>query len=135
MKITFISPNRADINAHFNLLKPAFNGVAFAKEEYQFCCEAVRNKQASLYQVKAEGVDVRFVGVVTEDNDYLILALTGKGLVKTANFIIDAVGGQGYRSIKYHTVRSGMIRILSRFGFCGVKTDIDTVLTLNMEEC
>lgn len=134
MKITLISPARADINAHFTMLKPAFNGVAFAKEEFQFCCDAVRSKQACLYRIKCKDVDVRFVGLVTDDNDYLILALTGKGLVKAAPFIIDAVCSQGYRSIKYHTVKKGMTRILSGFGFHGVKHETDTVLTKYMEE-
>lgn len=134
MKISLISPNRKDIDVHFGKVKPAFNGVDFAKEEYQFCCDAVRSQQACLYRVKGSGVDVRFVGLVTDENDYLILALTGKGLVKAAPFIIDAVCSQGYRSIKYHTVKKGMTRILSGFGFHAVKHEVDTVLTKYMEE-
>lgn len=132
MNITFINPKRADIHAQLALLKPAFNGLELAKQEYQFCCDAVRSKRAGLYQIKGRGVNARFVGIVTDDNDYLILALTGRGLVAAAQPIIDAVSGQGYRAVKFHTVKSGMTRILRGFGFVGEVTASDTVLTLDL---
>ncbi|MFT7682639.1 MAG: hypothetical protein ACI935_002116 [Moritella dasanensis] len=135
MNITFINPVRADINAHLTLLKPAFAGIELAKEEYQFCCDAVRNKQAGLYQIKGRGVDARFVGIVTQDNEYLILALAGRGLVAAAQPIIEAVSGQRYRAIKFHTIKSGMTRILRRFGFVISTVTNDTVLTLDLEGC
>ncbi|MCG9608664.1 hypothetical protein L1D41_03085 [Vibrio harveyi] len=131
-----IRPTRADINAQFALIKPAFNGVHCAKAEYQFCCEVVRNKQASFYHLKGSGVSVRFVGLVTDENDYLILAMTGKGLANAAPYIIEAVKSQGYRSIKYHTVRRGMERILKSFGFAVIdKTVYSSVLSLTLEGC
>lgn len=135
MNITYINPVRADINAHLALLKPAFAGLELAKEEYQFCCDAVRNKQAGLYQIKGRDVDARFVGIVTQDNEYLILALTGRGLVAAAQSIIDTVSGQRYRAIKFHTIKSGMTRILRRFGFVVSQVTNDTVLTLDLEGC
>jgi hypothetical protein len=135
MNITFINPVRADINAHLTLLKPAFSGLELAKDEYKFCCDAVRNKQAGLYQIKGRGVDARFVGMVTQDNEYLILALSGRGLVAAAQPIIDAVSGQRYRAIKFHTIKSGMTRILRRFGFLISDVTNDTVLTLDLEGC
>ncbi|GAB3531904.1 hypothetical protein [Photobacterium alginatilyticum] len=134
MRFQLIRPNRADINAQFALLRPAFNGVNQAKAEFEFCCDAVRRKQASLYHLKGKGVSVRFVGMVTDDNSYLILAMTGRGLVAAAPTIIEAVKSQGYRQIKYHTVRRGMTRILTRFGFSITdKTAHDTVLSLLLE--
>jgi len=136
MKFMLIRPTRADINAQLTLIKPAFNGVHCAKAEFQFCSEAVRNKQASFYHLKGDGVSVRFVGLVTDENDYLILAMTGKGLVKAAPCIIEAVKSQGYRSIKYHTVRRGMERILKSFDFTVIdKTEHDSVLSLTLEGC
>lgn len=136
MKFMLIRPTRADINAQFALIKPAFNGVHCAKAEYQFCCEVVRNKQASFYHLKGSGVSVRFVGLVTDENDYLILAMTGKGLASAAPYIIEAVKSQGYRSIKYHTVRRGMERILKSFGFAVIdKTVYSSVLSLTLEGC
>ena len=136
MNFMLIRPNRADINAQLSLIKPAFNGVHCAKSEFQFCCEAVSNKQACFYHLKGSGVSVRFVGLVTDDNEYLILAMTGKGLAKAAPYIIDAVKSQGYRSIKYHTVRPGMKRILKTFGFVvSDKTEHDSVLSLTLEGC
>ncbi|CAK1835381.1 Phage protein [Vibrio crassostreae] len=136
MNFMLIKPTRADIKAQFALIKSAFNGVHCAKAEYQFCCEAVRNKQASFYHLKGAGVSVRFVGLVTSDNEYLILAMTGKGLVKAAPCIIEAVKSQGYRSIKYHTVRRGMERILKAFGFVVAdKTEHESVLSLAWEGC
>ncbi len=136
MKFMLIRPTRADINAQFALIKSAFNGVHCAKAEYQFCCEAVRNKQASFYHLKGSGVSVRFVGLVTDENDYLILAMTGKGLANAAPYIIEAVKSQGYRSIKYHTVRRGMERILKSFGFAVIdKTVYSSVLSLTLEGC
>ena len=135
MNITYINPVRADINAHLTLLKPAFAGLELAKEEYQFCCDAVHNKQAGLYQIKGRGVDARFVGIVTQDNEYLILALAGRGLVAAAQPIIEAVSGQGYRAIKFHTIKSGMTRILRRFGFLITDVADDTVLILDLEGC
>lgn len=136
MKFMLIKPNRADIKAQLALVKSAFNGVHCAKAEYEFCCDAVSNKQASFYHLKGAGVSVRFVGLVTNDNEYLILAMTGKGLLKGAPAIIDAVKSQGYRSIKYHTVRRGMERILKSFGFVvSDKTDHDSVLSLTLEGC
>ncbi|WP_299695622.1 hypothetical protein [uncultured Vibrio sp.] len=133
-----IKPNRSDLSAQFNLIKRAFNGVEHAKVEFDFCCDAVRNKRASMYHLfsREHGVSVRFVGLVTESNDYLILAMTGKGLVKAAPCIIDAVKSQGYRAIKYHTVRRGMERILKSFGFVvSGKTDHESVLSLTLEGC
>lgn len=135
MSITFISSDRADINAHLTLLKPAFNGLEFAKEEYQFCCDAVRNKQAGLYQIKERGVNVRFVGIVTDSNEYLILALTGRGLVSAAKSIIKAVSTKGYDAIKFHTIKLGMTRILRRFGFILNEGNQDSVLTLDLGGC
>ncbi|CAK3434908.1 Acetyltransferase (GNAT) family protein [Vibrio crassostreae] len=136
MKFMLIRPTRADITAQFSLIKPAFNKVYQAKTEFEFCCDAVKNKRASFYHLKGVGVSVRFVGFVTNDNDYLILAMTGKGLVKAAPYIIEAVKSQGYRSIKYHTVRRGMVRILKRFGFSITgKSEHDSVLSLSLEGC
>ncbi len=136
MKFMLIRPARADIKAQFSLIKPAFNGVHCAKTEYEFCCDAVKSKQASFYHLKGAGVSVRFVGFVTSENDYLILAMTGKGLVEAAPCIIEAVKSQGYRSIKYHTVRRGMERILKRFGFVITgKSEHDSVLSLALEGC
>ncbi|SHO54477.1 hypothetical protein VQ7734_00191 [Vibrio quintilis] len=133
MNFTLIRPGRADINTQFSLLRPAFNGVPAAKYEYQFCCEAVMNRRASLYQLKGPGVSVRFAGYVTDDNQYLILAMTGRGLKQAAPHIIDAVRSQGYETIKYHTVRPGMTRLLRSFGFTVVKTSgHESVLTLNL---
>lgn len=134
MKITLISPARADINAHFTMLKPAFNGVSHAKAEYEHCCELVASKQASLYRIKGHSVDVRFVGVEVADNEYLVLALAGKGIVDAAAMIIDLVSKQGYRALKYHTARRGMTRILSRYGFTVIGFDErEVVLKLMME--
>ncbi|MGF1723626.1 hypothetical protein [Photobacterium nomapromontoriensis] len=136
MRLQLIRPNRPDINAQYRLLRPAFNQVRDAKLEFDFCCDAVAQKQASLYHLKGKGVSVRFVGIVTSDNDYLILAMTGNGLVAAAPIIIDAVKSQGYRAIKYHTVRQGMKRILQRFGFSmTATTEHDTVMTLYLEGC
>ncbi|ASA56407.1 hypothetical protein [Vibrio gazogenes] len=125
MKFTLIRPNRADIKAQFSLLRPAFNRLKDAKYEYKFCCDAVLSKRASFYQLKGKGVAVRFVGYVTDENEYLILALTGKGLKQAAPVIIDAVRSQGYQCVKYHTVRQGMTRILRRFGFVTTETHGD----------
>lgn len=136
MKFTLIKPTRADMKAQFDLIKPAFNGVHCAKAEFDFCRDAVTKKQASFYHLKGVGVSVRFIGLVTSDNDYLILAMTGKGLLKAAPCIIEAVKSQGYRSIKYHTVRQGMKRILRPFGFVeSDKTEHDSVLSLMLEGC
>lgn len=136
MKFILMKPTRADIKAQFSLIKPAFNGVHCAKAEYEFCCESVNNKQASFYHLKGNGVSVRFVGLVNSDNEYLILAMTGKGLIKAAPYIIEAVKSQGYKAIKYHTVRAGMARVLKSFGFVVTgKTEHDSTLTLTLEEC
>lgn len=135
MKITYIKPNRADIKAHLQLLKPAFNGVEDAKTEYQICCDAVNNGQAGLYQINGAGVNVRFVGIVTDENDYLVLALTGRGIVPATQLIIEAVKGQGYRRLTYHTVRAGMTRILRRYGFVHEKVSHGFDLTLDFKEC
>ncbi len=125
MKFTLIRPNRSDIKAQFSLLRPAFNRLKDAKYEYKFCCDAILSKRASFYQLKGKGVAVRFVGYVTDENEYLILALTGKGLKQAAPVIIDAVRSQGYQCVKYHTVRQGMTRILRRFGFVTTETHGD----------
>ncbi|MEH0690143.1 hypothetical protein H4F17_13890 [Vibrio cholerae] len=138
MKFNLIRPNRPDLSAQFKLIKRAFNGVDNAKAEFEFCCDAVISKRASLYHLfsRKQGVSLRFVGYVTSDNDYLILAMTGKGLLKGAPAIIEAVKSQGYRSIKYHTVRAGMTRILKGFGFVLTgKSEHDSVLSLNLEGC
>lgn len=135
MSIIFIDPKRADLNAQLNLVKPAFNGVPGAKEEYKFCCDAVKDNRAGLYQVKGRGVNVRFVGIVTDCNEYLILALTGKGLINAAKTIIKVVSNNGYTAIKYHTVKAGMTRILRRFGFNVSEVSDDTVLTLDLGGC
>ncbi|MDC5719431.1 hypothetical protein [Vibrio europaeus] len=138
MKFTLIRPNRPDLPAQFKLIKRAFNGVDCAKAEFEFCCEAVINHSASMYHLlsREQGVSLRFVGYVTSDNDYLILAMTGKGLLKGAPAIIDAVKSQGYRTIKYHTVRAGMTRILQGLGFViSGKSEHDSVLSLNLEDC
>ncbi|CAM3708631.1 hypothetical protein VA7868_02930 [Vibrio aerogenes CECT 7868] len=133
MKFTLIRPGRADINTQFSLIRPAFNGVPAAKYEYQFCRESVMNLGASFYQLKGHGASVRFIGYVTGDNEYLILAMTGKGLKQAAPHIIEAVRSQGYRSIKYHTVRPGMTRLLRSFGFKVIKTSgAESVLSLNL---
>ncbi|RPF11480.1 hypothetical protein EDB17_0111 [Vibrio crassostreae] len=134
MNFMLIRPTRADIAAQFSLIKSAFNRVSQAKAEFDFCCDAVKTKRASFYHLKGVGVSVRFVGFVTSDNDYLILAMTGKGLVKAAPCIIEAVKSQGYRSIKYHTVRRGMVRILERFGFSvSGNSGRESVLSLVLE--
>ncbi|MGF1859890.1 hypothetical protein [Photobacterium profundum] len=134
MKFILLKPTRADIQAQFALIKRAFNGVKNCKAEFDITKELVLSKQASMYQVIGKGVSVRFVGFVTDDNDYLILALTGKGLVNVAPYIIDAVKSQGYRAIKYHTVRTGMTAILQSFGFVQTETtEHDTVMSLYLE--
>ncbi|WP_135382161.1 hypothetical protein [Vibrio tasmaniensis] len=136
MKLILLRPNRPDLPALFKLIKRAFNGVTDAKVEFEFCREAVENKRASFYHLfdREQGVSLRFVGYVTSENDYLILAMTGKGLLKGAPTIIDAVKSQGYRSIKYHTVRLGMCRVLRQFGFVmSHQSEHDSVMTLNLE--
>lgn len=138
MRFNLIRPNRPDMPAQFKLIKRAFNGVDNAKYEFEFCCDAIKSKRASMYHLvsRKQGVSLRFVGYVTSDNDYLILAMTGKGLLNGAQTIIDAVKSQGYRSIKYHTVRKGMTRILQGFGFVLTdKSEHDSVLSLNLEGC
>ncbi|WP_337969033.1 hypothetical protein [Vibrio pectenicida] len=138
MKFNLIRPNRPDLSAQFKLIKRAFNGVDNAKAEFEFCCDAVIDKRASLYHLvsRKQGVSLRFVGYVTSDNDYLILAMTGKGLQQGAPAIIDAVKSQGYRAIKYHTVRTGMTRILKGFGFVLTgQSERDAVLSLNLGGC
>ena len=137
-KMTFvlIRPTRRDFWCQLFLLKPAFVGVSHAKAEFDFCCDAIRNKRASFYHLvdRKQGVSLRFVGYVTDDNDYLILAMTGKGLDKAAPAIIEAVKSQGYRSIKYHTVRRGMTRILKGVGFSmQSQSQHDTVMSLELE--
>ena len=134
MKIIYIKNTRADINAHLALLKPAFNGVENAKAEYEDCCDLVRDGQAGFYQVSGQGINVRFCGLVTDDNQYWILAMTGRGLVDAAALIIDCVQRQGYAAIKYHTARQGMERILSRFGFEKIGMD-GAESVLMMEVC
>ncbi|WP_039954377.1 hypothetical protein [Vibrio caribbeanicus] len=138
MTFTLLRPTRSDLPALFGLIKRAFNGVHCAKAEFEFCCDAVRTQRASFYHLmgREQGVSLRFVGYVTDDNDYLILAMTGKGLNKAAPVILEAVKSQGYRSIKYHTVRRGMTRILKGFGFSVMsQSQHDTVMSLQLEGC
>ncbi|SHO55126.1 hypothetical protein [Vibrio quintilis] len=133
MKFTLIRHDRADIQAQFSFLRPAFNGVPAAKYEYQFCRDAVISKQASFYQLKGRGVAVRFVGLVTDSNDYLILALTGRGLKQAVPHIIRAVQSQGYSSLRYHTVRPGMTRMLRALGFQRIRQEQpETVMSLDL---
>ena len=134
MRLQLMRPTRADIHSQFLLLRPAFDRVKNAKTEFEFCCDAVKSKHDSLYHLKSKGVSVRFVGMVTPENDYLILAMTGRGLTHAAPTIMAADTAQGDRSIKYHTVRQGMTRILQRFGFSILDTTThDTVLSLSLE--
>jgi len=133
MNITFINPVRADINAHLTLLKPAFNGVANAKSEYELCCDAVKGKQAGLYHLKGKGLDVRFVGQAV-DNGYLLWALTGFGYVNAVEQILKIVEQQGYEFIRCHTVRRGITRMLRRFGVSVTPQKDETVLTLYFKE-
>ena len=122
MKWTVIKSKRNDIKTQFKLIRPAFDGVSDAKNEYEFCCESVRDGSASMYQIQSKGVNVRFVGVVTE-SDYFILSFTGRGLKKVAPIIIQQVRKAGFSSIKYQTCRKGMRRILNEFGFVHIDTN------------
>ena len=133
MNITFISPERADINAHLNLLKPAFNGVENPKSEYELCCDAVRNKQAGLYLLQGDGFNVRFVGMAVDDG-YLLWSLVGRGYVLAVEQILSIVKGQGYRFIRCHTVRKGITRMLRRFDVDVSVEQSETVLTLKFKE-
>lgn len=134
MNFTLIRPARADIDAQLGFVRPAFNGVPNAKYEFAFCCEAVKRKRASFYQLKGEGVNVRFVGYVTDENEYLILAMTGKGMTKAAPTIIDAVKAQGYAAIKLHSIHRGMVRALKPFGFEVItQSEHENVLKLTLE--
>lgn len=119
---TIIKKNRRDLNAQFKLIKRAFDGVSDAKNEYEFCCNSVRDSSASMYQIKGKGVNVRFVGKVI-DADYFILSFVGCGLKKVAPTIIELARKQGFASIKYQTCKKGMRRILNEFGFVHIDTN------------
>ena len=116
MKWLHLRPQRADIKAHFALIRAAFDGVNDAKNEYEYCCDSVRDGSASMYLMTGDGIKLRFVGEV-RDRDYFILAMTGSGMTKAAPNIIKQVRHMGYESISYQTRRDGMRTALTAFGF------------------
>lgn len=129
MSITFIGSNRADINVQLALLKPAFNGVKNVKEEFELCCNAVKNKEAGLYHLKGDGMNVRFVGRVVDDG-YQLWALVGVGYIRAVEQILKIVKKQGYRYIRCHSVRPGITRMLRRFGVSVLQQQDETIHTL-----
>ncbi|NOH31384.1 hypothetical protein [Vibrio mediterranei] len=117
MRIHLLRPTRADINAQFELMKPAFVGLDFPKQEFERVKTLVRGKRASFYHLKGQGVSLRFIGEVQNEEDYFVCALTGKGLLEGLPIFIDAVKSQGYAVIKGQAVRKGIVRIYQRYGF------------------
>lgn len=118
MKWLHLRPQRADIKAHFALIRAAFDGVSDAKNEYEYCCDSVRDSSAAMYLLTGDGIKLRFVGEVREPmGDYFILAMTGCGMSKAAPHIIKQARHMGYTSISYQTRRKGMRTILTAFGF------------------
>ncbi|PSW06266.1 hypothetical protein [Photobacterium lipolyticum] len=116
MYFRIVRPEAADFAANLNLLRPAFVGSDNPKVEFNQVQEWIQTNKASFYLLSGKGVKLWFVSRVI-DNRYHIVAMTGRGLVDAANFIIERVTTCGYASITYHTYRQGMRRILSRFGF------------------
>ncbi len=116
MKWQYLSPKRVDLSAHLQLLKPAFDGSDSPKLEFEQVSEWVKSGEVGFYQVSMRGVKLRFVGRVTGDA-YHIVAMTGQGLTKAANHMIERVIAQGYPAITFHTYRKGMRRISRSVGF------------------
>ncbi|WP_157721478.1 hypothetical protein [Vibrio gazogenes] len=114
--ISYLAPSRRDINAHFELLKPAFNGSHDPKSEWLDVVEKVQTGQASLYLIKAKDVQIRFVGRVI-DGIYHVICSQGRGLAHAAPVIIERCLSMGYPAISYHAYRPGMGRLLRGFGF------------------
>lgn len=133
MNITFINPERTDIDTQLAFLKPAFNGVENVKAEYEDCCNAVKGKQAGLYRLKGDGFNVRFVGKAVDDG-YQLWALTGFGYLNAVEQILTIVEKQGYKFIRCHTVRPGITRMLRRFCVRVSEQQCETVLTLYFKE-
>ncbi|BCL69687.1 hypothetical protein TUMSATVNIG1_16430 [Vibrio nigripulchritudo] len=132
MKFTLIKPNRADIEAQFEHLRPAFGGLSDANVEFEHTTRLVREKRACLYHLEGDGVSLRFVGEAQQDGSYYVSALCGQGLEKGLPVFIDTVKGQGYARLKGQAIRPGIIKIYKKSGFSEVVEDGITHLTLEL---
>lgn len=107
------------------------------KAEFLEMCEAVKNQQASFYQIRHGGGVCRFVGVARGD-DYLMWALTGRDLHKVAPEMIRKVKAAGFKTIQSHNYKKSIARLLGRIGFEKVESishgdTVENIMSLNLE--
>ncbi|MBV1843622.1 MULTISPECIES: hypothetical protein [Photobacterium] len=116
MRFEFIRPTAPNFKPQMQALRPAFDGSDMPRAELEDVTGMVRRREADLYRLTGEGIQLWLVGRVM-DETYHIVAVTGRGLSKATEHIIQRVKACGYCAITYHTYRPGMRRILNRFGF------------------
>lgn len=63
-----------------------------------------------------------------EDDQCVIVALAGCELHEVAPAIIDAVSASGFESLRFHTKRPGLGRMLERYGF----SELERVYSLDL---
>lgn len=85
-------------------LKPAF------LDDADFIKNQIISGAAELFKVNSAFFVTRI-----EDNELVIIALAGKDLATAAKLIFSAAKSIGCQSIRFHTKRKGLARLLSAF--------------------
>ncbi|OBU24954.1 hypothetical protein C0Z01_14160 [Photobacterium kishitanii] len=74
------------------------------------------NGKASIYLITGKNVNLKMIAR-SENNEYVIMIMVGKGLSICGNQIKNKIFENGFKSIRYHTNKKGMTRLLKSIGF------------------
>lgn len=94
----------------------ACESLCFDGEDKQFIEDALLNERASVYQITGDSVDLTMIAR-NEGREFIIMIMKGKGLRQCAQDIKRLILDNGYTSIRYHTNKKGMTRLLRAIGF------------------
>lgn len=95
------------LKAEKSLKKSIGNDLEFIKNQ-------VKNKQAGLYSLFGKDFDL-YIVIRIEELEMVIMCLEGRGLKKAESFILNLAKKAGCKSIRYHSNRKGLYRMLNNF--------------------
>ena len=99
-----------------------------AGNEWLRMAEDIKRGIAELFSINA-GESVAVTRFDTDICELVVLAYEGRNVMDFARVMVAAGKNNGARTIKYHTRRRGMARLLSQLG----AVEVETVYVVNLE--
>lgn len=112
IKFKLIDPNSESFRFRWNDCKY----LCFDNNDEKYIYDLLISRKASMYVITGDRVNLTMI-VRGEDKEYVIMIMKGFGLSICSEQIKKLIFENGYNSIRYHTNKKGMTRLLRSIGF------------------